>query len=328
MELEELLRQTDIVDYISQFVELEERGGEFWGISPFKTEKTPSFSIRRETGTFYDFSSGIGGNILTFIRYYFDCSRRESVEKLREYTGFSGELKVPAEKMAATICCRKYMVPPKREKDCKPNILPDDYMNRFELRPEKLSVWEQEGISVESMARFQVRYDPFSNRLVYPIRDLNGKIVNVGGRALDTDWKERGERKYTYFQGWGGAMNVIYGLYDNLDQIKKKHEVILFEGCKSVLLADTWGIRNTGALLTSHLSPWQMKMLARLGCDVVFALDKEIRVRDDRNISILKDYVNVFYVYDPRDLLGEKDAPVDKGEGVFRTLYEQRLRYK
>lgn len=328
MELEELLKQTDIVDYISQFVELEERGGEFWGISPFKSEKTPSFSVRRETGTFYDFSSGIGGNLLTFIRYYFDCSRRESLEKLREYTGFEGNIKAPLEKMFATQCCRKYMIPQSHEKECHPTILADNYMERYEDRMEKLSVWEEEGISIDSMKKFQVKYDPFSNRLVYPIKDISGRIVNVSGRALDSDWKERGERKYTYFQGWGGAMNVIYGLYDNLEEIKKKHEVIIFEGCKSVLLADTWGIHNTGAVLTSHLSPGQMKILAKLGCDVVFALDKEIRIRDDRNISILKDYVNVFYLYDPRDLLDEKDSPVDKGEQVFKTLYEQRLRYR
>ena len=328
MELEELLKQTDIVDYISQFVELEERNGEFWGLSPFKDEKTPSFSVRREEGRFYDFSSGIGGNLLTFIRYYFSCSRRESLEKLREYTGFKGNIMAPPERMAATKCFKKYLVQKKHEKECNPTILPDNYMERFEDRPDKLEIWKQEGISEESMRKFQVKYDSFSNRIVYPIKNAEGKIVNVSGRALDADWKERGERKYTYFNGWGGAMNVIYGLYDNLEEIRRKHEIILFEGCKSVLLADTWGIRNTGAILTSHLSPGQMKILAKLGCTVVFALDKEIRVRDDHNIGILKNYVNVCYLYDPRDLLEEKDSPVDKGEQVFRTLYDQRLRYR
>ena len=123
-------------------------------------------------------------------------------------------------------------------------------------------------------------------------------------------------------------MDVIYGLFENMDAILSAHEVILFEGCKSVLLANTWGIHNTGALLTSHLNPQQLKILVRLGVRVVFALDKDVRVRDDHNISKLKQYVNTFYLWDREDLLDEKDAPVDKGQEVFKRLYEQRIRYR
>jgi DNA primase len=190
-----------------------------------------------------------------------------------------------------------------------------------------LQAWLDEGISMESLKRFFVKYDAFSDRLVYPIRNLAGKIVNIGGRALDPEWKEKGLRKYTYFYGWG-TMDTIYGIFDNLDEILKKREVILFEGCKSVLLADTWGIKNTGAILTSHLNPHQMKILARLGCRVVFALDKEVRIREDHNIQKLKNYVEVEYLWDREDLLDDKDAPVDKGAEVFKKLYEGRLRYR
>lgn len=200
-------------------------------------------------------------------------------------------------------------------------------MEKYEKTDEKLAVWEAEGISRESLEKFQVRYDRFSNRLVYPIRNLQGKIVNIGGRILDPDYKAKKLRKYTYFSGWG-EMNVIYGLFENMQSILEKQEVILFEGCKSVLIADSWGIHNTGALLTSHLSPNQMKMLAKLGVKVVFALDKDVRIRDDHNIAKLKRYVLVEYLWDREDLLNEKDAPVDKGIEVFKILYSQRLRYK
>ena len=66
----------------------------------------------------------------------------------------------------------------------------------------------------------------------------------------------------------------------------------------------------------------------RLGCDVVFMLDKEIDVRKDDNIKILKKYVNTYYYFDYGDLLGEKDAPVDKGVETFEKLYEERLRFR
>ena len=121
---------------------------------------------------------------------------------------------------------------------------------------------------------------------------------------------------------------MIYGFSENLEAIRKKHEIILFEGCKSVLLANTFGIQNTGAILTSHVNPAQVKLLARLGCDVVFALDKDVDIREDFNISKLKNYVNVFYLYDRDDLLNEKDSPVDQGKEVFLELYRNKVRYR
>lgn len=327
MELEDLIEEIDIVDYISQFVELEERNGEYWGLSPFKDENTPSFSIRREAKRFYDFSSGIGGNVFTFVRKYNNCSAQEAVNILKQYLGCDGKTFTPRQKLAATIACKKFRPQKTVKKQSTAKVYPENYMERFEKRADKLAVWAAEGISEHSLEKFEVYYDDFSNRLVYPIRNIEGEIVNIGGRTLDPKWKDKKLRKYTYFSGWG-EMDVIYGLYENLQYILEKQEIIIFEGCKSVLLADSWEIHNTGALLTSHLNPNQMKILARLGVRVVFALDKEVRVRDDHNISKLKRYTSVEYLWDREDLLEEKDAPVDKGLEVFKKLYEQRLRYR
>lgn len=327
MELSDLLESVDILEYISQFVELEQKGDEWWGLSCFREEKTPSFSVRTDPPVFYDYSSGIGGNVFTFVRFYNKCSAEEAIEILKSYAGLSGVDIRPKEKMAATITCKKYRKPKRTEKQSKGTILHDNYMERYENREDKLQAWLDEGISAESLERFAVKYDAFSDRLVYPIRNLAGKIVNIGGRTLDPEWKAKNLRKYTYFFGWG-TMDTIYGLYDNLAEILNKREIILFEGCKSVLLADTWGIKNTGAILTSHLNPQQMKILARLGCRVVFALDKEVKVREDHNIQRLRNYVEVEYLWDREDLLDEKDAPVDKGAETFKKLYEGRLRYR
>ena len=71
-----------------------------------------------------------------------------------------------------------------------------------------------------------------------------------------------------------------------------------------------------------------MKILLKLGCRVVFALDKDVRVRDDHNIQKLKRYLNVEYIWDREDLLSDKDSPVDKGQDVFQKLYSQRLKLR
>lgn len=123
-------------------------------------------------------------------------------------------------------------------------------------------------------------------------------------------------------------MNVVYGLSENIKDILQKREVIIFEGAKSVMIADSWGIKNTAAILTSHLSSLQMKILAKLGVRVVFALDKEIVIRDDPNIAKLKRYVTTEYLWDKDGLLDEKDSPVDRGVETFMKLYEGRLRYR
>lgn len=327
MELTELIESIDIVEFISQFIDLEQRGDEWWGLSCFKDERTPSFSVRKSPPLFYDYSSGCGGNVYSFVKRYYNCSGHEAVEKLKNYAGISEEVLFPRDKMEAAMVCRRFSKPKHTPKQFTGTVLPEKYMEKYEKDAEKLAVWEREGISRASIDKFQVYYDRFSDRLVYPIRSVDGKIVNIGGRTLDPDWKSKNLRKYMYFYPWG-TINTIYGLSENLEAIKKSHEIILFEGCKSVLLADTWGIHNTAAILTSHLSPNQMKILAKLGCRVVFALDKDVDIRKDKNIERLKRYVNVEYIWDRQGLLGTKDAPVDQGEKVFKELLKERIRLR
>lgn len=328
MDLEELLSSIDIVDFLSQYVYLEEKNGEYWGISPLSDppEKTPSFSVRRETGRFYCFSTGIGGTALTFLKHYYHISTREAVEILKKYAGFSDEMAAPRKKLSAVSVCKRFSAPKRIEKTFSGSILPDNCMEKYEKRADKLAVWENEGISRESLDRFQVFYDRFADRLVYPVRDVNGKIINIGARTLDPFWKEKKLRKYCYYYQFG-TINTIFGLSDNMKYIREAKEIILFEGCKSVLLADTWGIRNTGAILTSHLSQNQMKILIGLGCRVVFALDNDVDVKKDRHIQKLRHFVNVEYIRDVSGLLDEKDSPVDKGKEVFEKLYDDRCRY-
>lgn len=327
MELADLIHSIDIVEYISQYVELTQKGDEWWGLSCFKAENTPSFSVRKDPPFFYDYSSGIGGNLYNFIMAVKRCSSIEAVEEMKKYAGIEGEVSVPHEKMAATRDCKKFMRKTATTKPSKGVVLADNYMERYSANPDKLAVWEAEGISKESLEKFQVKYDDFSDRLVYPIRNLEGKIVNIGGRTLDPKWKEKELRKYCYFYPWG-TLDTIYGLAENMKEILEKKEIILFEGCKSVLVANSWGIHNAGAILTSHLNGNQMKILARLGCRVVFALDKEIDITQDKNIQRLKRYVNVEMIYDRENLLDDKDAPVDKGIEVFQKVYENRRKFR
>ena len=326
MQVSELIEQVDILEYISQYCTLERRGdGEYWGLSPLKDENTPSFSVNEEKQRFYDFSSGKGGNVLDFILAYHHCGFRQGMDILRKYAGVtddgtSGESPI---RLLSTSIAKRFRNRRQAAKDCSHTVLPDDYMEQYPRNREKMKVWADEGISYASMDRFLVRYDDFSNRLVFPIRDTKGRIINVCGRTLDPDFKEKKLRKYTYFKPLG-TLDTIYGLWENLPAIRATGEIILLEGAKSVLLADTWGITNTGAILTSHLNPSQFKLLIKLGVRVVFALDAEVDIRQDANIHKLLPYVPVEWVRNRDGLLADKDAPVDRGVEIFKNLYERR----
>lgn len=328
MDVRELVASVDIVEYIGQYIDLEQRGDEWWGLSCFKEERTPSFSVRKNPPVFFDYSSGIGGNIITFIKKKDKCSGKRAVQILADYAGINlYNFHAQPELKATSVCKRFKKKETTNRSDGSGVALSEHHMEMYENNYEKAKIWLDEGISEESLKKFQVRYDRMSNRLVYPIRNRDGFIVNVGGRTLDPEWKEKGIRKYTYFYHWG-KMDVIYGLYENFDSIKAQNEIILFEGAKSVMHADSWGIKNTGCLLTSHLNPEQLKLLVWLGVRVVFALDKDVAVWLDKNVNKLKQYVNVSFLFDDKGLLDEKDSPVDKGEHIFRLLYENRRRLR
>lgn len=327
MDIQEVLKSIDVVDFFNQYTELEQRGREWWGLTPFQDENTPSFSVDPENKVFYCFSTGRGGTVYDFIKQYYQCSSKEAVERLREYCGKEGITVAGRRRLPATGICKKFRKRQGNIKQSTAKVLPETCMDKY-IVGKNLDAWINEGISREVLDRFQVRYDPVANRLVYPIRNLDGEIVNIGGRTLDPLWKEKGLKKYNYYQSWG-TINVIFGLYENKTDILSTRNVTIFEGAKSVMLANTYGIRDCGALLTSHLSVNQTRILlsmcSREKISVTFALDKEINVVNDKHIMMLKKYINVYYLWDINGLLPDpKMSPIDMGEDVFRKLFDQR----
>lgn len=323
MEVDDILEQVDILEYISQYCDFEEKNGEWWALSPFKDEKTPSFSVNTDKQKFYDFSSGAGGNLISFIQRYNNCGFIEALNILKKYANITESSGQVIGRLESTKIAKRFKKKSPVEKESKSVILSANYMERYEFNTDKLQEWVDEGISLETMRRFGVRYDSFSNRIVFPIKNYSGDIINICGRTLDKDYKEKGIRKYTYFKPLG-CLNTIYGFSDNAQAIREKKEIILFEGCKSVMLADEWGIRNSCAILTSHLNPQQLIFLIKLGVRVVFALDEDVDIKEDVNIQKLKRYVRIEWVRNLDNLLSSKMAPVDAGFEVWKELYERR----
>lgn len=325
MDLEELLGRIDIVDYVSQYVELIFKNGEYWGHSPFNDkDMNPSFSVNKEKQVYMDFSSGKSGDILGFIQEYHKCSFKEAINKIKEFLNVSeDEIFIETPEIIKTL--RKYKNFPKCKKNTERKTLSPSYMNNYSKEPIKL--WLDEGISQEVMDRYNVRYDRTKDAICFPIYDTCGNMINVKGRNVMPLWKELGISKYFYYFKLG-TLNYFWGLNFKIDIIKACREAIIFEGEKSVMKMDGWGIENSVALCNGALTDEQLILLIKLGVNVVFALDKDKDPTKDNNIKKLTRYCMVEYIKDTQNLLGEKDSPCDKGLEVWQTLYKERRRLK
>lgn len=329
MEVSDIVEAVDIVEYISQFCSLDiERNGELWGLSPFKEEKTPSFSVDPATGCWYDFSAGLGGNILEFIKEYHRVSIGKAVEILKNYAGIQEEGQgAYSQRPSAAKVAKRFRINARPLKQAADKTMPEECMDRYELRADKLRPWLEEGITPEAISKFLVRYDAFDDRIVFPIRSYTGDIISICGRTCDPDFKAKGLRKYTYY-GSIGTIDTLYGFYENREHVLASKEIILFEGAKSVMIAHGWGICNTAAVLTSHISRQQMLFLVQLasfhGVRVVLALDSDVDVMKDKNVYKLLSYCRVEWVANQDGLLEEKMAPVDAGQETWSILYQNR----
>lgn len=332
IDIEDILDEIQIEEYISQYVDLEQDGDEYFGVCPFHNDSDPSFSVTPSRNVWYCFGCHRGGSVLTFAKAYHHMNTRQAIEHLKKYAGISDDCEdnVQVRRLNATREMKKYREP-KNKKKRTYKILQSSIMQRYDDSSQKLQLWIDEGIGLDVMRKYQVKYDPFSNRIVFPIRLPTGQIINVCGRTLEEDWKTKKDingkpiRKYTYFYDLG-ILDTLFGLYEHLDSIKSTGEIILYEGAKSVMLAETWGITNTAAVLTSKINPYQLKIILGLGVKVVFALDANVDVNKIPEVQKLQRFVTVEAVINRDNLLGPKEAPVDKGFDTWQYLYERRCR--
>lgn len=321
IDIEALLDKIPIVDYISQYIELEKNSNnEYVGISPFSMKDiNPSFTITPENGLFYDFSFGVGGNVLNFIQQYNKVSFPQALKIACDYIGTDVENMPQQLDIIQTI--KKFKKQEQKSKQIKRKILDKNIMQKYEFKLEKLKIWIDEDISLEVLKKYEVMYDAFSNKIVFPIWDVTGEIISIKGRSLD----EHFTAKYIYFYELGN-LDTIFNFWQRKDSFKEKNEIILFEAEKSVLKAESYGITNTAAIMTSHLNLHQMRILCELGVDVVFALDEGININTDKNIQLLKRFTRVDYIWNFNKLMEEKAAPIDQGKNIFLELYDKKRR--
>ena len=203
------------------------------------------------------------------------------------------------------------------------------------------SQWLEEGITKKTMDKFNIRFSISQNKIIIPHYNENGKLIGIRGRALDT-WEIENIGKYKPVQieqKWYKhplSMN-LYGLNWTKDNIKKNRYVLLMEGEKSVLIADSFSRPNCSvAVCGSSINKFQINILMKV-CDpkeFIICFDKEEDKEDKYFNKLMKlgkkysNYGQFSFIYDFKGRLEMKDAPVDKGEKIFEELLKERVKIK
>jgi len=222
-------------------------------------------------------------------------------------------------------------------------VYDDNILKNLSFMPPK--AWIDEGITIETMKKYNIKYYGTEHKIVIPHYNLMNELIGIRGRAMiseDADmYGKYMPLKVANVMYTHPLSHNLYGLNLNIENIRKIKKIVIFEGEKSVLLYDSlFGTENNIAVATcgSSLSLFQQSMIIDL-CnvdEVVIAYDKEFQAIGDANFdksttalsnlaNKLKNYCNVSIMFDKYNLLRYKDAPIDKGKEVFEYLFQNRI---
>lgn len=199
--------------------------------------------------------------------------------------------------------------------------------------------WLNDGISKETMDKYEIAYSISQNKIIIPHRDVAGHLVGIRGRALNP-WEIENVGKYMPVQVEGTwykhplSMN-LYGLNYNLENIKKTRICYLFESEKSVMQFESFDLPNCAvAVCGSNFNKYQLRLLMQYCAptEIVICFDNEELPGENKYFFKLwnigqkyKNYCNFSFIYDKYGLSKLKDSPTDNGEAVFKKLLEKRI---
>ena len=361
--IEEVRSRNDIVDVISGYVHLQKKGANYFGLCPFHNEKSPSFSVSRSKQMYYCFGCGAGGNVFTFLMEYENDTFPEAVKALADRAGISlpeadesEEAKREQSKRSRLLAINKeaakYFYFQLRAKQGELGLnylrerqLTDETIHRFGLgyanktADDLVRYLKGKGFSEELIREAGLcntdekhgMYDKFWNRVMFPIEDINHRVIGFGGRVM-------GDGKPKYLNSpetpiFDKSRN-LYGL--NFARSSRKGNIILCEGYMDVIAMHQAGFNQAVASLGTAFTLGQAGLLKRYAKEVLLSYDSDgAGVKAAlRAIGILKEagltgrVINLEPYKDPDEFIKNLGAEVfqeriDNAENSF--LFEIRM---
>ena len=294
-----------VEEVIGDFVQLKKAGANFKGLSPFADEKTPSFMVSPVKQIWKDFSTGKGGNVVTFLMEHEHYTYPEAIRYLaRKY-------QIEVEETVQTDDQKKRSN--ERESMFLVSEFARDFFSRVLWETEKgkaiaLTYFRERGFSDESIRKFELGYSPeewtaltdealskkyeleflektgltivngdrkfdrFRGRVIFPIHSMSGRVLGFGGRTLSSEKKVA---KYVnspespiYHKG-----KVLYGIFQAKQAIAKEDNCFLVEGYTDVISLHQAGVHNVVASSGTALTPDQIRLINRLTNTITVLFD-------------------------------------------------------
>lgn len=301
--IEEVRLQNDIVEVISQYVPLKQKGGSYFGLCPFHNEKSPSFSVNSEKQFYYCFGCGAAGNVFGFLMEMENCDFPEALKKMAERVHMAlpepekSAQAVVAEQLKtrlfeihnvagrffydtlqgdAGMTARTYIENRKLGINISRKFglgyAPDGRNALFEHLKEKgYSIGDmlQSGLVIENKDK-NGYHDRFRDRLMFPIFDPQGRVVGFGGRIIG-----KGEPKYLNSPEtilFSKSRN-LYGL--NFAKAARKKELILVEGYMDMISLYQAGFHNVVAALGTAFNQEHARTLKKFAEDIILLYDSD-----------------------------------------------------
>ncbi|MGG0656658.1 DNA primase [Rummeliibacillus pycnus] len=305
--IEQIRSKADIVDVVGDYVQLTKRGRNYFGLCPFHGEQTPSFSVSTDKQIFHCFGCGAGGSAITFLMDIENLSFQEATAKLGERVGVHVDVSSTTEhhihpispeegrmKEAHSFAAEYYqhLLLNTEEGEQGLNYLQQRGFTKEEIETNgigfSLPHWDsltqlltRKGFSLEEMEQCGLiikredgsgYFDRFRGRVMFPIRDEQGKIIAFSGRILDSGGEDakylNSPESPIFHKG-----QVLYNLDQARPIIRKERNVVLFEGFMDVLSAKRAGVFNGVASMGTALTVQHMTKLKRLSDHIIVCYD-------------------------------------------------------
>ncbi len=355
--LDEIKLRLKVSQVVGKTVKLKKRGKEFIGLSPFSNEKTPSFTVNDEKGFYHCFSSSEHGNIFDFLMKIKNYKFGEAVRTLASEAGLPpyrftkhDEEKEKRWKIYKSILekysnfCHEELISGKY-----PEVM--DYLKKRKI-PEKEIIFFKIGYSsadnnyyeklkeefndehINSSGIFyfdekRKKYvDRFKNRIIFPVKSLNGSVLALGGRTLSkTNFAKYINSPETEFFKKG---NNLYNINSARELRDNKEEVFIVEGYMDVVNLHKFGIQNTVANLGTAMTERQIELAWKFFKNPILCLDGDdsgqraaLRAAE-RLFPLIKPSYNIYFLTLPENL--DPDSYINKyGKEYFIKLSKNKI---
>ena len=292
--INEIRSKIDIVDLISEYVPLVQKGKNYFGICPFHNDTNPSMSVSREKQIYKCFSCGASGNVFTFVSEYENIPFKEALNRLAEKIGYKLSNTKSHDKV--DVNSKYYEIYDVALKFYKNNInttyakgakeylknrkLDSEVIKNFEIGysldrdNSLLELLTKKGYSYRDLVDIGLvtdNHDMYINRIMFPLYDPNGRVVGFSGRIYgDATGNKYVNTKETPIFKKG---HCLYNYHIAKESCRKTGYVVVMEGFMDVIRASTIGLTSVVAVMGTALTSEQQMLLKKLSLNVILCFD-------------------------------------------------------